>query len=104
PVRRSCGSRLTRWDADPSTALRTTSDPLDVGPVAGVDADLVPGADEEGNVDGEAGFERRRLITTGGGVAFEPGLGLGHLEHHIHRHVDADRLILIHQNLELGTV
>src|SRR5437660_5295124 len=53
---------------------------LQVAAVARVDAHAVSLVDEERHVDGKAGLERRRLGRRVGGVALEPGVGLGDLE------------------------
>src|SRR5262249_9206831 len=75
----------------------SSSDSLNVGTVACVDADLVAGVDEQRHVDGQSRLELGWLVAAGGRIAFEARLCARDFEHDVERQVDTNWLVLVHQ-------
>src|SRR5712691_9842670 len=104
PKSESVTSSTAVANAGTRERANVVSHPLYVRAVARVDADLVAGANEQGHIDRQSGFELSRFVAARGRVTLEARIGLGDLEHDVHWHVDADWLVVVHQQLELHAV
>src|SRR6185312_17239224 len=63
----------------------------EVAPVAGVHLDLLAGGDEQRDLDGRAGLQRRRFGAAGRPVALQPWVGLLDDELDAGRQLDVER-------------
>jgi hypothetical protein len=84
--------------------LRRFFDPGDVFAATGVDLDQLPFFDKGGNTEGVTAFDGGRLAVAGGGVAFDPGIGLYNAEVDEVRQGDADRAAVEHEDFDLHVV
>src|SRR5579885_579624 len=80
------------------------SDTLYVLTGGGVNADAIAGADEERNLDDEAGLGGGRFGTSGRGIALEARLGIGDGQHNFFGQVDGDRFALIEHDVEFQVI
>src|ERR1035438_4621767 len=80
------------------------SGPLQVPPGTGVDPDVIAGVDEERDVHGGPGLQGGGLGPGVGGVTLEPGIGLLHLQLDRGGQLDAEDLVVIHEQGEVDVL
>src|SRR3984893_8780521 len=88
------GTSVRSWRSTP-VSPDPGLDALHVCTAPGVDPDPVALADEERDLDAGARLQPGRLGYPGNGVSTHPGLGLGDLQLHGDRQLDADHAVLV---------